>query len=277
MGPSQPVTDLPQYQTLALDWKAPGVLGLTLNRPEERNAIDMTVHRELVECLHRLQYVPDVGAVLLGGAGPVFCAGGSMQMIQEFADADWRASIRSLEQAVRIVQELLMVRPPVVAAVQGAAIGLGATLALLCDVIVVAQDVVIADTHVKAGIVAGDGGTLIWPAVLGPARAKEYLMTGRRVSANDAERWGLVNHVVAPEQLEQRALEVATELAGGARQAIAWTKQVVNATLLREVMTQLPLAISLEARTMQQPDMLEGTAAFLERRAPRWPSNEREG
>ena len=81
---------------------------------------------------------------------------------------------------------------------------------------------------------------------------------------------------MAPEQLEQRALEAAIELAGGPRQAIAWTKQVVNTVLLREVMNQIPLAISLEARTMQQPDMLEGTAAFLERRAPRWPSNEPE-
>jgi enoyl-CoA hydratase len=267
---------LQQYQTIALQWKAPGVLEMTLNRPSERNAVDLEMHRELVDCLHHLQDVPDLGAVLLTGAGSVFCAGGSMEMIQDFATGDWRASIRSLEQAVRIVQELLMVRAPVIAAVQGAAIGLGATLALLCDVIVIADNAVIADTHVKAGIVAGDGGTLIWPAVLGPARAKEYLMTGRRVSAHDAERWGLVNHVVAPDELDARALELAVELAGGARQAIAWTKQIVNATLLREVMSQMPLAISLEARTMQQPDMLEGTAAFLERRAPRWPSNEPE-
>ncbi|MHB8696215.1 MAG: enoyl-CoA hydratase/isomerase family protein [Solirubrobacteraceae bacterium] len=270
------MTEFPNYETLSLAWRAPGVLGLTFNRPQERNAVDMTMHRELVECLHGLQDISDLGAVLLTGSGKTFCAGGSMEMIQDFATADWRASIRSLEQAVRLVQELLMVRPPVIAAVQGAAIGLGATLALLCDVIVMAEDAVIADTHVKAGIVAGDGGTLIWPAVLGPARAKEYLMTGRKVSANDAERWGLVNHVVSPEQLQDRALELAVELAGGARQAIAWTKQVVNATLLREVMSQMPLAVSLEARTMQQPDMLEGTAAFLERRPPRWPSNEPE-
>jgi enoyl-CoA hydratase len=264
------------YETLELGWAAPGVLELALNRPEQRNALNATMHNELVECFHSLHDIANVGAVLLTGNGKTFCAGGGMDLIQSFQTADWRASVRTLEQAVRLVQELLMIRPPVVAAVQGAAIGLGATIALLCAVIVVADDAVIADTHVKAGIVAGDGGTLIWPAVLGPARAKEYLMTGRRVSAADAERWGLVNHVVAVSELRDRALGLAVELAGGARQAIAWTKQVVNAGLLREVMTQMPLAISLEARTMLQPDMPEGTAAFLERREPQFPSNEPE-
>ena len=270
------MSEFPTYESLAVDWCAPGVIELALNRPDERNAITMPMHAELVEALHHLHEQKDVGALLLTGRGKMFCAGGSMEMIRDFAQDDWRATTRNLEQAWRLIQELLMVRPPIVAAVHGAAIGLGATLALLSDVIVAADDAVIADTHVKAGVVAGDGGTLIWPAVLGPARAKEFLMTGRRVSGADAARIGLVNYAVPADEVLTKALELATELAGGARQAIAWTKQVVNASLLREAMAQMPLAVSLEARTMLQPDVQEGTRAFLERRAPNWPSNEPE-
>ena len=120
--------------------------------------------------------------------------------------------------------------------------GLGATMALLCDVVVVGESTKIADTHVRAGIVAGDGGTLIWPAVLGPARAKELLMTGRGLPATEAERVGRVNHVVPDAEVTDRALAIAMELAAGPRQAIAWTKQVVNNSLLREAMAQLPRA-----------------------------------
>jgi enoyl-CoA hydratase len=267
---------LPSYETLLLEWRAPGVLGLTLNRPEERNAITLPMHDEIVSCLHDLHDLPDVGAIVLTGAGDTFCAGGSMEMIRDFRDQDWRRSVRAFEGAIRLVQELLMVPPPVIAAVNGHAIGLGATLALLCDVIVMSDAGKIADTHVKAGIVAGDGGALIWPAVLGPARAKELLMTGDPVEADRALEFGLVNRVVPADRVQDEALEIASRLAGGARQAIAWTKQIVNMSLLREAMAQMPLAASLEARTMDQPDVQEGTRAFLERRAPNWPSNEPE-
>lgn len=270
------MSELPTYETLLLEWREPGVLGLTLNRPDERNAVTLPMHADIVACLHALQDTPDVGAVVLTGAGKSFCAGGSMEMIRDFAEQDWRRSVRALEQATRLVQELLMLRPPLIAAVNGPAIGLGATMALLSDVIVMSDEAVIADTHVKAGIVAGDGGALIWPAVIGPARAKELLMTGDPVEAPRALEMGLVNRVVPADQVEEEAMAIASRLAGGARQAIAWTKQIVNTSLLREAMAQMPLAASLEARTMDQADVQEGTQAFLEKRAPSWPSNEPE-
>ena len=264
------------FETLTATQASPGVIAITLNRPDSHNAVDRTMHHELLEAFHAFHAEPDLGAVVLAGNGPTFCAGGSMQMIQDFAVDDYRRTIRTLEQGVRLALELLQIGPPVVAAVRGNAMGLGATMALLCDVIVVGESTRIADTHVRAGIVAGDGGTLIWPAVLGPARAKELLMTGRALSATEAERVGLVNHVVPDAEVADRALAIAMELAAGPRQAIVWTKQVVNNSLLREAMAQLPLAISLEARTMLQPDMTEGTQAFLNRRTPKWPSTEPE-
>jgi enoyl-CoA hydratase len=264
---------LPVYETLSVQWRAPGVLEVRLDRPDKRNAIDLTMHRELVECFRALRSFPDVGAVLLTGAGTMFSAGGSVQMIKSLAAADWRDVVAIHEEAVELVRELLLVGPPIVTAARRAAIGLGATIALLSDVIVASDDLVLADTHVSLGMVAGDGGTLIWPMVLGPARAKEYLLTGRRMSAEDACRWGLVNHVVPIDEVEERALEIATELASGARQAIAWTKKAVNAPILRELMTLGSLSSALEALTMHQPDLREGAAAYIERREPQWPSH----
>lgn len=264
--------DLPAFETITLSWRAPGVLGIRLDRPDERNAVDRAMHHDLIAALHGLHDMPDLGAVILDGAGKTFCAGGSIEMIQSFADDEWRRSVRTMEQGTRLVQELLCVRPPIVAAVHGAAIGVGATLALLCDTVVMADDAILADTHVKVGIVAGDGGTLVWPAVLGPARAKHFLMTGDPVKAQQALDWGMVNAVVPAGEIEAAALEQATRYADGPRQAIAWTKQVMNARLLRDAVQEMPLAISLEARTMLQPDVAEGTAAFLERRPPNWPS-----
>lgn len=267
------MTDLPEFETITLSWRAPGVLGIRLDRPDERNAVDRAMHHDLISCFHGLHDEPDLGAIILDGAGRTFCAGGSVQMIQSFASDDWRRSVRTMEQGTRLIQEMLSVRPPIVAAVHGAAIGLGATLALLSDTVVLAEDAIIADTHVKVGIVAGDGGTLIWPAVLGPARAKHFLMTGDAVKADQALAWGMVNEVVPADGLEAAALAAAKRYADGPRQAIFFTKQVINARLLREAAQEMPLAIALEARTMLQPDVAEGTQAFLDRRPPDWPSN----
>jgi enoyl-CoA hydratase len=134
------------------------------------------------------------------------------------------------------------------------------------------ESAVIADTHVRAGIVAGDGGTLIWPALLGPNLAKEYLMTGDHVDAATALRIGLANHVVSGDQVLTKALEIARRLARGPRHAIAWTKQGVNVALLREAAWMLTMTNAQEARTMADADLTEGVRAFQERREPRWPS-----
>jgi enoyl-CoA hydratase len=120
--------------------------------------------------------------------------------------------------------------------------------------------------------VAGDGGTVVWPSRIGLARAKEFLLTGDPVDAAAALDLGLVNRVVPTEKVLDTALAWATRLAEGPRHAIAYTKQALNAQLLRDAATQMPLAISLEGRTFSQPDVAEGTRAFREKRPPRWPS-----
>jgi enoyl-CoA hydratase len=123
------------------------------------------------------------------------------------------------------------------------------------------------------GLVAGDGGTLIWPLLIGPARAKEFLMRATRVDAERAERLGLVNHVVADDEVLPAARQIARELSMGAREAIAGTKVAVNAQLLRKVDEGVGLSVALEAHSWTSPDILEGVASLRERRAPRWPSS----
>lgn len=264
---------VPEFETIDLTFEDSGVLLVRLNRPHEGNAVNGVMHDELLELLRLLQNWSEVGAVVVTGEGDGFCAGGSMSLFREIIEADWRQKAGKFEQASALVREFLAVRPPVVAAVNGPAMGLGATLALLSDIIVMAEDAVIADTHVKVGIVAGDGGTLLWPERIGMARAKEYLLTGDRVDAAAALQMGLVNRVVPVEEVLETAMEWGERFATGPRQAIACTKQAMNAMIQREAAQQMPLALALESRTMEQPDVAEGVQAFQERRDAVWPSS----
>lgn len=253
------------------------VLIVTLDRPEARNAINRAMHRELAQLVQSLRAgsdgVANAGAIVLTGKGTAFSAGGDLDLIGSYAESAWVAGLQLADESLMLVRDFLSIRPPVVAAVNGDAYGLGATLALLCDVVVMADEAVIADTHVKVGIVPGDGGTVLWPALLGPAKAKELLMTGGRVRAGEAERLGLVNRVVAREEVLTTAMEIAKDLAAGPRQAIAWTKQLINGALLRECVSHLPFALSLETASLMHPDVVEGITAIKEGRRPLWPSS----
>jgi enoyl-CoA hydratase len=255
-------------------WEGPdadGVATLTFNRPEVRNAFNEKMYAELTEVLLELRSADHVGAVLVTGAGEAFCGGGDFSLLDRVNSNDLHAR-RLMDQGVQLPQDWLRVRPPIVAAVNGHAMGLGANLALLSDIVVMSRTAKIADTHVRAGIVAGDGGALIWPLLLGPNRAKEMLMTGDSLDADNAWRMGLVNHIESPENVLPRARELARRLATGPRNAIAWTKQAVNLSMLREASWMLTLTNAQEARTMAQADLREGISAFRERRAPDWPS-----
>jgi enoyl-CoA hydratase len=260
------------YATLSLNGPdSAGVMVLTLNRPAAGNSVDEAMHREISDVLRTLRSSADIGALVVTGAGGQFCSGGDGSMLQPLME-DERFSNEMFEESVHLVMDWLRVRPPVVAAISGAALGLGATLGLLCDIVVMDDDAVLADTHIHAGVVPGDGGTFIWPLLIGPNRAKELLMTGEMVDAATAHRLGLVNHVTPSGGAFQRSYEIAQKLAAGPRTAIAWTKQCVNATMLREAALQLPMSIAFEARTFFQRDVNEAIAAFGENRAPRWPS-----
>src|SRR4029434_4024123 len=182
-----------RYQTILIEKHASGVALATLNRPEKLNAISARMHTELTTLTLDAEDDPDVKVLLITGAGRAFCAGGDFSGQQE---APPRGATQTLREARQIVDNLLDCSKPVLCAVNGYAMGLGANFALLADVVVAAQSATFADTHVRMGIGAGDGGQVIWPLLMGVNRAKYFLMTGDRVSAEEAERLGLVNFVV---------------------------------------------------------------------------------
>jgi len=163
---------------------------------------------------------------------------------------------------------LLDVEVPIVCAVNGAAAGLGASIALLCDVIFMAEKAVILDPHVRVGIVAGDGGTTIWPMAIGPALAKQYLLTGDPVTAADAYRMGLVNFVTSAEAIEHDALAFARRLAAGAPLAVRYTKQAVNKLIKDNLNIAFDFATALEIVTFKSDDHREALAAMKEKRPP---------
>jgi len=243
-----------------------GVAVCTLNRPEALNSITREGHHELERLFAQLAADPDISAVVLTGAGRAFCAGGDVKGMDPDA---YDSPSGIFDSGARdLVAKLLGVEKPVIAAVNGDAVGLGATIALACDVVFMSEKARIGDPHVRVGLVPGDGGAVLWPLLVGPARAKEYLMTGDLLPAAEAERIGLVNHVCPPEQVLDDALAFANKLAAGATLAIRFAKLSVQRTLLRSVLDTLDLSLALEALTGNSRDYTEALAAFSEKRKP---------
>lgn len=257
------------YQTLRFERGADGVAVLTLNRPDRRNAVSRQMHDELEEIFADVARDDETRVLVVTGAGKAFCAGGDVEAMKtgEFRAKPPRIPFHEVR---RLVSNLLEVEQPVIAAVNGDAAGLGATLALFCDIIVMAETARLADTHVRMGLVAGDGGVVIWPWLVGMARAKEYLLTGDWIDGRRAEELGLANYAVPPEEVLPRAMELARRLADGAPLALRWTKYAVNKLLRDHVNLALDASMFLEAITMGSEDLAEASRAFVERREPRF-------
>ena len=261
-----------QYETLLLE-QAERVLTITLNRPERLNAVDETMHHELEDVFYRVGRDPEISAVVLTGAGRGFCSGGDVRAMDERGGAialQDRALGAISPGGRRIIQNILWVEQPIICALNGVAAGLGATLALFCDVIYASDRARIGDTHVRAGLVAGDGGAVIWPLLVGVAKAKELLMTGDIIDAAEAERIGLVNRVVPHDELMETAMELAQRLASGPALAIRGTKHAINKKVWNDLNQALDLGLSLEARSARHPDHAEAARAFVEKRAPQY-------
>ncbi len=254
------------YTHIALEHRG-AVLIATLNRPEALNAINFALHTELSRLFRDIARDRSIRAVVLTGAGRAFCAGGDLKA---FANRSEDQLDDLFDEARTLIGDILDMPQPLVSAINGPAYGLGATLALFADIIYAAENAVIADTHVAAAVVAGDGGAVIWPWLVGAARAKEFLMTGDPVKADEAYRIGLVNHVVPSAELMDRAVAMATRLAQGPSLAIQGTKQSVNA-LLRGASNQvLDLSLALEKTCFRSDDHQEALAAFSEKRKPQY-------
>lgn len=248
--------------------RAGRILTLALSNPGLRNAVDPRLHEELSEIFYAANDDRDSDVVILTGEGDAFSAGGDINWFRRAIDGEDR--VPGVMEAKKIVFGLLDLEKPIIAKVRGPAVGLGCTIALFCDTIFAADSAVFIDPHVKVGIVAGDGGAVIWPHLAGHARAKEFLMTGDPVPAAEAWRMGLVNHVVPDGDLDSRVEAFARKLAAGATLAIRYTKVSVNLGLKALVTAVLDASIAYEMTTFETDDHKEAVAAFLEKRRPQF-------
>lgn len=250
------------------------VLEITMNRPDKLNATDALLHTELARVFVDASNDPDSDIIVLTGAGRAFSAGGDIAWMQDAIDepAKFQQTVREAKQ---IVFGLIDCEKPVIAKLNGHATGLGATIALFCDVIFAANHAKIGDPHVSVGFVAGDGGAVIWPQLIGYARAKEYLLTGDLMTAEQAAAMGLINHAVPAEELDERVNSFADRLAAGATDAIRWTKMSVNIGLRELATSILDASLAFEALSNMTEDHREAVKAFGEKRAPIFGSGKR--
>lgn len=260
--------DYSRYRTLLTERRG-RVLTITMNRPEALNAVDAALHEDLSSVFEDVRRDRETDVAVLTGAGAAFSAGGDLRWMQEAID-DPENFEKVADEARWIVYSILDCDKPVICRLNGDAIGLGATLALFCDIIIAADTARIGDPHVSVGLVAGDGGTIIWPQLIGYARAKEFLFTGDLIKASDAVRLGLINHAVPADELNARVEAMADRLAGGATKAIRWTKRAVNIPLRQIAHAAMDAAIALESLSNLTGDHQEAVTAFREKRRPRF-------
>jgi enoyl-CoA hydratase len=254
------------YQTILFSRRG-RVLEVTLNRPDKLNATDAVLHTELARLFTDITNDPDSDVVILTGAGRAFSAGGDVAWMQEAIDQPARFE-QTMREARQIVYGLIDCEKPVIAKLNGHATGLGCTIALFCDVIFAAEHAKIGDPHVSIGFVAGDGGAVIWPQLIGYARAKEYLLTGDLMTASQAAEWGLINHAVPAAELDEKVNAFADRLAAGATKAIRWTKMSVNIGLRDLAAKMMDASLAYEALSNVDPDHAEAVKAFAEKRPP---------
>lgn len=240
---------------------------VVLNRPDALNAANEALHGELARIWVELDADPEVRAIVLTGSGEAFSAGGDLALLDRMtADRALRQAI--MAEAADIVRAMTSVRVPIVAAVNGAAVGLGCSLASMSDVVLVEEHAYFADPHVALGLVAADGGALTWPLLTSLLRAKEHLLLGDRVRAADAVAFGLANRVVARGESRQAALEVAQRLAALPPQSVRETKAVLNHSVRAAVESTLAAALAAESASFDEPAFRSNLARMVDRNRP---------
>lgn len=255
------------YKSLKIERRG-AILHVTLDNPPA-NAADIGTHREISILFEDIARDDETKVVVLTGAGTrAFSAGGDIDvLLDQLTNVE---SVRvQMAEATRMLHALLALEKPVIARINGHAIGFGATLALFCDLSYAIETAKIADPHVGIGLVAGDGGALIWPLLIGFARAKEFLLTGDAILAKDAAAMGLINHAYATvEELDAAVYGVAERLAKGATRAINGTKLAMNLLLRKQIEPLVEAHIGLEFMSSFSADHREAVMAFKERRKP---------
>jgi enoyl-CoA hydratase len=258
-----------RFEALRLD-RDGFVWRLTLTRPGLLNRFDAVLHREFVQALEIIRESGDARAVVLASEGRAFSAGGDFELIRA-ANTDPGLRRAMVDDARRLLSTLIDVPQPIIAAVHGPAMGLGATIALACDAVVASRNAVFADTHVNIGLVAGDGGALVWSAAAGMLRARRHLLTGDPLDAETAFTLGLVTDLVdTAKEVVPAAAALASRIAALPPLAVQSTKRALNRVTQQRAGEVLELSLALEEATLATADVIEGIDAFLENRPGRY-------
>lgn len=263
--------DCSTYEALLLRREG-HVLYATMNRPETLNAIDAQLDVELIRLFVEVADDPLTRVVVLTGVGKAFSAGGDIDAIHTFIGEPWRM-YDMIPRAKRLISNLLDCPKPIIAKVNGHAVGLGATLALFCDLVFAAPQAKIADPHVTLGFVAGDGGALIWQQLIGHQRAKEYLFTGDPITGEEAARIGLINRAVPIDELDAVVAVFAQRLANQPARALQWTKLVANIQLKAQAAAMMDAGIAYEVASNQTEDHRLAVQALMNKSKPSFTGN----
>jgi enoyl-CoA hydratase len=243
------------------------ILTIVMNRPEVKNASNIRMHNELSRVFADAQHDTQCDIVVLTGAGDAFSSGGDIRaMADKIADRTlWNDTV---DEARALFYSILDLEKPLIARVNGAATGLGATLAVYADISIAADTAVIGDPHVKVGLVAGDGGALMWPLLVGFQKAKELLLLGDNIGAVEAARLGLITHAVPAAELDARIDDLVGRLLKLPPFALRGTKKAINHTLRQLALSTFEYGVSLETQSQLTRDHAEAVQAFVERRRP---------
>jgi enoyl-CoA hydratase len=254
------------FPSLELDRPAPHVLRLTLRAEGRLNAVGATMHRELAEVWNAIGADEETRAVVVRGADGAFSSGGDLDLVSAIAN-DAATRLRVFHEARDLVYNVIDCPKPIVSAMTGPAVGAGLAVGLLADVSIATPDTRIVDGHTKLGVAAGDHAVIVWPLLCGLAKAKYHLLLCEPLDGIEAERIGLVSLCVPADELEPKALEIATRFATGAQPAIRHTKLALN-NWLRLAGPAFDASLALEFLDMTGPDVHEGVAAVREKRRP---------
>jgi enoyl-CoA hydratase/carnithine racemase len=251
--------DLPDVITVESDGP---VRIVRLARPDALNAINDEVHRGLTDLFPQLSADADARVAVITGEGRAFSAGGDFDLLDRMAqDRDLRRDV--IAEGRELVVNMIRCRVPVVAAVNGPAVGLGCSVIALSDVVYMAESAYLSDPHVTVGLVAADGGPLTWPLHTSLLLAKEYAFTGDRITAARAAEIGLANHVCPDDEVLDAALAAAHRIAALPRQAVEATKRVLNLHLERAVLATIDFAMAAETESFDTPELRANVDRFL--------------
>lgn len=260
--------DYGSYKALKLNRPDERILEVVMSNPGRLNSLDADGHREMAEIWRDVDADPDISCVLLRGEGGTFSAGGDLKLVDDII-ADWDTRVRVWREARDIVYNVINCAKPVVAALQGPAVGAGLSAAMVCDVIVAGRTARIIDGHTRLGVAAGDHSAIVWPLLCGMAKAKYYLMLCETLTGEEAERLGVVSLCVDDDKVIETAMGVCEKFVRMPTTPVRWTKYALN-NWLRAAGPIFDTSLALEFVGFSGPDVREGAGAIREKRAPRF-------